>query len=90
MSTHKLHEHVEHVEHPERARSPIHRAVEELPDHQRELIALAYWSGLSASEIASQMNLPLRTVQTRIRGTLEALSMLLDRTRCAASTRLSQ
>lgn len=87
MSTHELHEHVEHIE---RARWPIHQAVEALPDHQRELIALAYWSGLSASEIASHLNLPLRTVQTRMRGTLNDLSRLLDRTRCAASTRLSQ
>jgi RNA polymerase sigma-70 factor (ECF subfamily) len=76
MSTHELHE---RVGHSESAGRRIHQALEELPEHQRELIALAYWSGFSASEIASHLNLPLRTVQARMRGTLGDLSRLLDR-----------
>src|SRR5437016_5536799 len=31
----------------------VHSALETLPDHERELIELAYWSGLSQSEIAN-------------------------------------
>jgi RNA polymerase sigma-70 factor, ECF subfamily len=66
-------------EHVERVRRRVHRAVEELPEHERELVALAYWSGLSASEIATRLNLPLRTVQTRTRSALGELSRRLDR-----------
>ena len=31
----------------------VHRALEELPEREREVIALAYWSGLSQSEVPS-------------------------------------
>src|SRR6266545_7199480 len=30
----------------------VHRAVEELAEHEREVLELAYWSGLSQSEVA--------------------------------------
>jgi RNA polymerase sigma factor (sigma-70 family) len=45
-------------------------AVAELPDHEREVIQLAYFSGLSQPEIATQLGVPLGTVKARAsRGT---------------------
>jgi RNA polymerase sigma-70 factor (ECF subfamily) len=56
----------------------VHRAVEGLPEHERPVIELAYWSGLSQSEIASFLNLPLGTVKTRTRSALARLADVLD------------
>lgn len=44
-----------------------------LPEAQREVIALAYFGELSASEIASQLSLPLGTVKGRMRLGLQKL-----------------
>ena len=59
----------------------IHRALEELPDQQRVPIELAYWGGLSQTEIAVRLNIPLGTVKTRTRSALAALAALLDQDR---------
>jgi RNA polymerase sigma-70 factor (ECF subfamily) len=56
----------------------VHRALEELPEHERRLIELAYWSGLSQSEIAEFLHMPLGTVKTRTRSALSRLSRLLE------------
>jgi RNA polymerase sigma-70 factor (ECF subfamily) len=56
----------------------VHRALEELSPNERTVIELAYWSGLSQSEIAEIMNIPLGTVKTRTRAALHRLSGLLD------------
>src|SRR5262245_2668933 len=45
----------------------LHLAVEALPEEQRYVIELAYYQGMSHSEIAEQLNLPLGTVKTRLR-----------------------
>jgi RNA polymerase sigma-70 factor, ECF subfamily len=56
----------------------IHRALEELPVHEREVIALAYWSGLSQSEVAEFLGIPLGTVKTRTRAALAHLASELE------------
>ncbi len=52
----------------------VHRAMQELPEHERPLLELAYWSGLSQSEIADFLNIPLGTVKTRTRSALGRLA----------------
>jgi RNA polymerase sigma-70 factor, ECF subfamily len=56
----------------ERARD-VAAALEKLPAEQREVIELAYFGGLSQSEIATRTSLPLGTVKTRARLALEKL-----------------
>src|SRR5438094_5666674 len=55
----------------------VHRALEELPEREREVVALAYWSGLSQSEVAEFLGIPLGTVKTRTRAALSRLGDLL-------------
>jgi RNA polymerase sigma-70 factor (ECF subfamily) len=56
----------------------VHSALEELPERERVVIGLAYWSGLSQTEIASYLDVPLGTVKTRTRTGLARLAGLLD------------
>lgn len=56
----------------------VHRALEELPEHERTVLELAYWSGLSQSEIAERLAIPLGTVKTRTRSALGRLAGLLE------------
>jgi len=56
----------------------VHRAVQELPEHEREVLELAYWSGLSQSEVARFLDIPLGTVKTRTRSGLGHLADLLE------------
>jgi RNA polymerase sigma-70 factor (ECF subfamily) len=56
----------------------VHRALEELPEREREVIALAYWSGLSQSEVAEFLGIPLGTVKTRTRTALAHLAQILE------------
>src|SRR5579871_5998697 len=55
----------------------VHRALEELNEREREVISLAYWSGLSQSEVAEFLDIPLGTVKTRTRAALQHLSEIL-------------
>jgi RNA polymerase sigma-70 factor (ECF subfamily) len=60
-------------------------ALDGLPSEQREVIELAYFGGLSQSEIAEKTGQPLGTVKTRVRLAMEKLreplAMLRERAR---------
>jgi RNA polymerase sigma-70 factor (ECF subfamily) len=56
----------------------VHSAIEALPDHERPVIELAYWGGLSQSEISAFLDVPLGTVKTRTRSALARLADELE------------
>jgi RNA polymerase sigma-70 factor, ECF subfamily len=56
----------------------VHRALEDLQPREREVIELAYWSGMSQSEVAQFLGLPLGTVKTRTRSALARLATVLE------------
>ncbi|MEM7553276.1 MAG: sigma-70 family RNA polymerase sigma factor [Cyanobacteria bacterium P01_A01_bin.84] len=57
----------------------IGNALSQLPEKQRQVIELAYNQGLSQSEIAKQLNIPLGTVKTCTRqGLIKLKRILLD------------
>jgi RNA polymerase sigma-70 factor, ECF subfamily len=56
----------------------VHRAITELPERERVVVELAYWGGLSQSEISNRIGIPLGTVKTRTRSALSRLADLLE------------
>jgi RNA polymerase sigma-70 factor (ECF subfamily) len=60
-----------------RRRVRVRRALQVLPIEQREAVELAFFDGLSHSQLASRLGLPLGTVKTRIRLGMRRLDQLL-------------
>jgi RNA polymerase sigma-70 factor (ECF subfamily) len=59
----------------------VQGALAQLPDRERQVLELAYWSGFSQAEVASYLNVPLGTVKTRTRAGLARLASLLEEVR---------
>ena len=56
----------------------VRNAVAQLPPEQRQVLALAYFQGLTQSQIAQVLDLPLGTVKTRIRLGMKKLRDILQ------------
>ena len=59
----------------------VHAALAALPEEQRRVVLLAYFEGLTHSEIARRLDQPLGTVKTRLRIAHQKLSAALDHLR---------
>lgn len=60
----------------------LHRALEALEPQPRQLVALAFFRGLTHEEIAGCTGLPLGTVKSQIRRSLQALKQWLAQAGC--------
>ena len=71
---HNLEEQIESTLKKERVR----KAVAQLPEDQREALALAYFKGYTQSQISESLKQPLGTIKTRIRLGMQKLRKLLE------------
>ncbi len=55
----------------------VQRALDQLPPEQRRVIELTYFHGMTNTEIAAHLTVPLGTVKTRIRLALQSLRRVL-------------
>jgi RNA polymerase sigma-70 factor (ECF subfamily) len=55
----------------------VHAALQALPAEQREAVSLAYFQGLTHSEIARRLGIPMGTVKTRLRLAFDKLRTAL-------------
>lgn len=56
----------------------LKQAMERLPAEQRQVIELAYFEGMTQSEIAARTGSPLGTVKTRVRTGMLSLKQLMN------------
>ena len=66
-------------------RAAVRRALSTIPDEQRRTLEMAYFGGMSQSEIAEATGEPLGTVKTRTRLGLQRLRRLLSEPEPAAA-----
>jgi RNA polymerase sigma-70 factor (ECF subfamily) len=60
-------------------RQNVRAALDQLNPAQREVLELAYYGGMTQSEIAAYLGQPLGTVKTRVRTALQKLRVSLER-----------
>jgi len=58
-------------------REIVQKALATLPEEQKQALLLAYYDGLTQSEIASQLGTPLGTIKTRMRAGMTKLRGVL-------------
>jgi len=64
-------------------RAQVRAAIAQLSEEQKQVLALAYFQGLTQSQIAETLDLPLGTVKTRIRLGMQKLREMLQEDRVA-------
>ncbi|KGH31416.1 RNA polymerase subunit sigma-24 [Comamonas testosteroni] len=69
---------MQHIEASEQA-AALHQCLQQLAQPQRQVVSLAYLRDLSHSELASSLKLPLGTVKTWMRRSLEQLRKCMAR-----------
>lgn len=77
---------IEHVVETNLQQQAIRQILGHLPDDQRNVLELAYFKGLSHSQIASHLNEPLGTIKSRIRLAMQKLRELLQDSKLVEST----
>jgi RNA polymerase sigma-70 factor (ECF subfamily) len=65
----------------------IRQALSTLPPEQRKVLELAYFSGMTHTEIATLLGIPLGTIKTRIRMAMDKLRVALCPVTAWSSTR---
>ena len=55
----------------------VHAALKALPEEQQAVVRLAYFGGLTHSEIAKELGIPMGTVKTRLRLAFDKLRVML-------------
>ncbi|MTI89696.1 MAG: sigma-70 family RNA polymerase sigma factor [Balneolaceae bacterium] len=64
--------------HSDRAQR-LHKALEKISDKQKKVLQVAYFNGMSQSEIADEYDIPLGTVKTRMRDGMIKLREILSK-----------
>jgi RNA polymerase sigma-70 factor, ECF subfamily len=60
------------------AREQVRKAMQKLPDPQREVLELAYFAGFTQSELAERLSLPIGTIKSRTFAAMTELRRLLS------------